>query len=88
MTTVVATHAVGDIEQWLKGNNRAQLFPNFCSSYRIFKHVDGKRVSIVAEDVDLAKMQAMLSTPDAAKAKAEDTVIDPIEIYIEVDGGK
>jgi hypothetical protein len=88
MTTVVVTHAVGDIEQWLKGNNRERLFPNFCSSYRIFKHVDGKGVSIVAEGVDLAKMQALLSTPEGAAAKAEDTVIDPIEVYIEVAGGK
>jgi hypothetical protein len=88
MTSVVVTHAVGDMEQWLKGNNRARLFPNFCSSYRIFKHADGERVSIVGEGVDLAKMQAVLSTPEAATAKAEDSVIDPIEVYIEVDGGK
>ena len=88
MTSVVVTHAVGDMEQWLKGNNRARLFPNFCSSYRIFKHADGERVSIVGEGVDLAKMQAMLSTPEAATAKAEDTVIDPIEVYIEVEGAK
>ena len=88
MTTVVVTHAVGDMEQWLKGNNRARLFPNFCSSYRIFKHADGKRVSIVGEGVDLAKMQAVLSTPEAATAKAEDSVIDPIEVYIEVEGAK
>src|SRR6478752_7274636 len=87
-TTVVVTHAVGDMEKWLKSNNRARLFPNFCSSYRIFKHADGKRVSIVAEGVDLAKMKEMFSTPEAARAEAEDTVIEPIEIYIEVEGGK
>ena len=33
-------------------------------------------------------MQAVLSTPEGAAAKAEDTVIDPIEVYIEVEGGK
>lgn len=88
MTAVVVTHAVGDVDQWLKGNNRERLFPKFCSSYRIFRHADGKGVSIVAEGVDLAKMQALLSTPEAAAAKAEDTVIDPIEVYIEVEGGK
>jgi hypothetical protein len=88
MTTVVVTHAVGDMEQWIKGNNRARLFPNFCSSYRIFKHADGKHVSIVCESVDLTKMKALLSTPEAARAGAEDTVIEPIEIYIEVEGGK
>jgi hypothetical protein len=88
MTTVVATHAVGNMDQWLDGHNRERLFPNFCSSHRIFKHADGKRVSIVFEDVDLDKLKATMGTPEAAAAKAEDTVIDPIEIYIEVEGGK
>jgi len=88
MTAVVVTHAVGDFEQWLKAGNRERLFPKFCSSYRLFKHADGKSVSVVAEGVDLAKMQALLSTPEGAAAKAEDTVIDPIEVYIEVEGGK
>lgn len=87
-TTVVVTHAVKDIDQWLKGENRARLFPSFCSSYRIFKHADGKRVSIVGENVDLAKMEAVLSTPEGAAAKGEDTVIEPIEVYVEVEGGK
>jgi hypothetical protein len=88
MTTVVATHAVENMDRWLGGHNREKLFPNFCSSYRIFKHADGKRVSIVLEGVDLDKLKATLGTPAAAAAKAEDTVIDPIEIYIEVEGGK
>ena len=32
-------------------------------------------------------MKAMLSSPEAAEAKARHTVLDPIEIYVEVDGG-
>jgi hypothetical protein len=89
MTTVVATHAVGNMDTWLRGgNNRKAVFANFCSSYRIFKHAEANRVSIVFENVDLAKMKATLSTPETAAAKAKDTVIDPIDIYIEVEGGK
>ena len=88
MTTVVATHAVGDMETWLGGGDeRKALFDTFCSSYRIFKHVDKDRVSLVWEDVDLDKMQALLESPEAAEGKAKHTVINPIEMYIEVEGG-
>ena len=88
MTTVVAIHSVGSMDQWLKGKDREKLFPTFCSSYRLFKHADGKRVAIVWEGVDLSKMEATLDSPEAAAAKAADTVIDPIEVFIEVEGGK
>jgi hypothetical protein len=32
-------------------------------------------------------MKAILGSPEAAASKAEHTVIDPIEMYIEVKGG-
>ena len=87
MTTVVATHAVGNMGTWLEGGDeRAAMFKEFCSSYRIFKHGDKNQVSLVWEDADLDKMQAMLSSPEATAAKAKHTVLDPIEIYVQVDG--
>ena len=88
MTTVVAIHSVGSMDQWLKGNDRKKLFPTFCSSYRLFRHADGNRVAIVWEGVDLGKMKAALDSPEGAAAKAADTVIDPVEVFIEVEGGK
>jgi hypothetical protein len=89
MTTVVVTHAVGNMDTWLAGgDHRKAVFANFCSSYRIFRHSDAKLVSIVCENVDLAKMKSTLSTSETEAAKAADTVIDPVEIYIEVEGGK
>ncbi len=88
MTTVVVTHAVGDMGTWLGGGDgRKALFESFSSSYRIFKHAEKDRVSIVWEGVDLEKMQAVLGSSEASAAKAKHTVIDPVEIYIEVDGG-
>jgi hypothetical protein len=33
-------------------------------------------------------MKATLDSPEGAAAKAADTVIDPIEVFIEVEGGK
>jgi hypothetical protein len=58
-------------------------------NYRIFRHPDeSNRVSIVFENVDLAKLNATMDTAETNAVKAKDTVIDPIEIYIEVDCGK
>ncbi len=90
MTAVVVTHAVSNIDTWLKGGaDRKELFAKFCSSYRIFRHPDeASRVSIVCENVDLAKLKATMETAETNAAKAKHTVIDPLEIYIEVDGGK
>jgi hypothetical protein len=89
MTMVVVTHAVGDMETWLKGGeHRKAVFAKFCSGHRIFKHADANRVSILCENVDLAKMQAILGSQETAEAKAADTVVDPIDVYIEVADGK
>ena len=88
MTTVVAAHAVGDMKTWLKGGDeRSALFKGFCSSYRIFKHAAKDQVCLVWSDVDLEKMKAMMNSPETAARKAKHTVIDPIDIYIEIDGG-
>jgi hypothetical protein len=88
MTTVVAAHAVGDMKTWLKGGDeRKALFKGFCSSYRIFKHASKNQVCVVLKDVDLEKMKAMMSSPETAARKAKHTVIDPVEIYVEIDGG-
>jgi hypothetical protein len=88
MTAVVGAHAVGDMETWLKGGDeRKALFKSFCSSYRIFKHASKDQVCLVWNDVDLAKMKAMMTSPETTAGKTKHTVIDPIEIYIEVDGG-
>jgi hypothetical protein len=88
MTTVVAAHAVGDMKTWLKGGDeRKALFKGFCSSYRIFKHASKNQVCVVLKDVDLEKMKAMMSSPETAARKAKHTVIDPVEIYVEIGGG-
>ena len=59
MTAVVVTHAVGNIDTWLKGGaDRKEVFPKFCSSHRTFRNPD--HVSIVCENVDLAKLKAAM----------------------------
>ena len=89
MTAVVVTHAVGNMDTWLKGgSDRKEVFLKFCSSHRIFRHPDqANRVSIVCENADLAKIMAAMDTAEIKALMAKHTVIAPVEVYIEVDGG-
>ena len=65
MTTVIISHSVGDMNTWLKGGeDRKALFSKVCSSHRIFKQDGTNRVSIVCENVDLAKMQEVMNAPE------------------------
>ncbi len=88
MTTVVVSHAVGDMKTWLAGGDeRKALFKDFCSSHQIFQHSSKNQVCIILKDVDLEKMKAMMSSPEVTERKAKHTVIDPIEMYTEIHGG-
>ena len=89
MTAVVVTHAVGTMDTWLGGGDeRKALFAKFSSSYRIFRHTNSDLVSIVWENAELEKMKALLDSAEGKAAEAAHTVVDPIEVYIEVEGGK
>ena len=89
MTAVVMTHAVGNIDTWLKGGaERKGALEKVCSSHRIFRHPDqANRISIVCENVDLAKLKAAMDTAEIKALMAKHTVIHPVEVYMEVDGG-
>ena len=89
MARVIVTHGVGNMDVWLKGGaDRERLFAPFCSSYRIFRQMDSNRVAIVSEGVDLEKMQAAMSSPEVEAGKKAHTVLEPLEVYIEIEGGK
>ena len=88
MPRVIATHTVGNMNTWLAGGSeRADLFKAFCSGYRVYRHQDENKVAIVLENVDMPKLEAALAHPDTQKLKAKHTVVDPIEVYVEVEGG-
>jgi hypothetical protein len=88
MPRVIATHAVGDIDKWLAGGKeRADIFKQFSSGYRIYRHQKENKVALVWENVDLQKFSAVLAHPDTEKAKTRHTVRDPIDVYVEVEGG-
>lgn len=86
MPNVIAIHAVGNMDTWLASENRARFFPQFCSSYTIYRHPSESKVAIMWEDADMAKLEATLGSPEGTAAKAADTVIEPIQIFIQIDG--
>lgn len=89
MPKVIATHAVGNMETWLAGGGeRAEIFKQFCSAYRIYRSPKENKVAIVWENVDLEKMEAVLRRPESEKGKTRHTVVEPIEMYVEVEGGR
>ena len=89
MPRVIATHGVGNMETWLAGGaERAELVKQFSSSHRIYRHPTDNKVAIVWENADVAKLEAVLGHPDTEKAKAKHTVRDPIDVYVEVEGGR
>lgn len=89
MPNVIATHAVGNMETWLAGGEeRTQLFKQFCSGYRVYRQQGGNKVALLWENADIAKLEAALKHPDTEKAKQRHTVRDPIEVYVEVDKGR
>ena len=89
MPRVIATHAVGNMDTWLAGGkDRAELFKQFSSDYRIYRHPKDNKVALVWENADLQKLETVLGHPDTEKAKSRHTVIEPIEIYVEVQGAR
>ena len=89
MPRVIATHGVGHMETWLAGEaERAEIFKQFSSGYRIYRHSKDSKVAIVWENADLAKLEAVLARPETEKAKAKHTVREPIEMYVEIEGGR
>jgi uncharacterized membrane-anchored protein YhcB (DUF1043 family) len=89
MPRVIATHAVGNMATWLAGGaERAEIFKQFSSGYRIYRHPTENKVALVWENADMKKLEAALAHPDTEKAKTRHTVLDPVDIYVEVEGGR
>jgi hypothetical protein len=90
MSSVIAVHAVENLETWLGKDDRPAFFKQFCSSYRLYRLPDQANVAVVLENVDMAKLQ---STLGAAKAEAQaarkaDTVLDSFKLFVELEGAR
>jgi hypothetical protein len=87
MPTVVITHAVKDVETWLKGKEeRAALFGLFATNVTDHVAMDGSNnVAITADVHDMAGTQAVMASPSPEQAAAGERhgVIAPILVHIE-----
>jgi hypothetical protein len=81
---IVITHAVVDIERWLKGkaDRAAAIGPNVTD----YVAEDGSNnIAVTADIDDLAAAQAMMASPppEVAAQMEEHGVIPPLTVYIE-----
>ena len=87
MPKIVITHAVVDVERWLKGKEeRAVGFGQFATNVTDHVAFDGSdNVAITADIHDMAGAQAMMAspTPEMAAAGERHGVINPITVYVE-----
>jgi hypothetical protein len=87
MPKMVITHAVVDIEQWLKGKaERAEAFGSFAMDVTDYVAADGSNNAAVSADItDMAAAQMMMTSPpaDAAATAERHGVIQPVMSYIE-----
>jgi hypothetical protein len=87
MPKIVITHAVKDVETWLKGKaERVAAFSPFASHVTDHVALDGSNnVAITAEVHDMAAAQAMMTTPspEAAATAERHGVIQPVVAHIE-----
>ena len=88
MSNVIAVHAVGNLDTWLREDNRPGLFKQFCSGYRLYRLPDQAKVAVVWENVDMAKLKKVLASAEAEAAKKADTVLDTIELFVELQGAR
>jgi hypothetical protein len=87
MPKMVVTHAVVDVERWLKGKaERSAAIGPFATNVTDHVAADGSNnVAITADIHDMAGAQAMMASPSPeAAAQAESHgVLQPTTVYIE-----
>ena len=87
MPAAVIRHKVGDFDTWMKGHpERKAATEQVASSFRTFRDTeDPNSIVIVAEDVDLDKIGAIMSDPEVQAQMDKHTVIQPVLLSVEVD---
>jgi hypothetical protein len=85
---IVATHAVRDVERWLRGKpERAEAIQSASgSNVTDYVAADGSNhIAVTADVADIEAMQAMLASPppEVSARMEEHGVVPPITAYIE-----
>jgi hypothetical protein len=87
MPKIVITHAVVDVERWLKGKaERAAVIGPYATNVTDHVAMDGSNNIAVTADVhDMAGAQAMMASPSPEDAAAMERhgVIPPLTVYVE-----
>ncbi len=87
MPKMLVTHAVVDVERWLKGKTeRAAVIGKYGTNVKDHVAADGSNKIAVTVDVhDLPGLQAMMASPppEAAAAMERHGVVPPLTVYIE-----
>ncbi len=87
MPKIVMTHAVVDVERWLKGKaERAAVVSRYATEVTDYVAMDGSNtIAVTALVHDLAGAQAMMASPSPEDAAAMERhgVIPPLTVYIE-----
>ena len=87
MPKIVITHAVVDVERWLKGKaERFAAISQFATNVTDHVAMDGSNTIAITADVhDMAGLQAMLASPspELAARMEQHGVIPPIAVHAE-----
>jgi hypothetical protein len=87
MPKIVITHAVKDVDTWLKGKDeRASAFGQFATNVTDHVSMDGSNnVAITADIDDLAGAMAMMASPSPEQAATAERhgVIAPVAVLVE-----
>ena len=87
MPKMVVTHAVVDVERWLKGKaERAAAIGSFATNVTDHVAADGSNsVAITADVHDIAGAQAMMASPspEGAALMQSHGVLPPVTTYLE-----
>ena len=84
MPRIVITHAVVDLERWLKGKaDHAAVIGTNVTDY--VAQDGSNNIAVTADIEDLAAAQAMMASPppEVAAKMEEHGVIPPLTVYVE-----
>ena len=87
MPMMVITHAVVEIDRWLKGKaERVEIISKYATNVTDHVAADGSNnVAITADIHDMAGLQELMASPSPEDTAAQERhgVIQPITAYIE-----
>lgn len=86
MATIIIRHKVGNFDTWLAGHqDRVNVFSPAISSFKTYRDSQNPNsIAMVLEVSDLEKLNELMTDPEVQPYKDKHTVIDPIEVFIEV----